>query len=357
MKTRIVVVSVSCMLLTAAIAPPESNANPVFPSHPTSGSGRSHGGTSNQVDSANLNHNTSQNGNANRLDNNNNNSSAAGIEAGFINTPQNTVNNQSGSNSASNSGNFGGAVRNNTTDQSGNSFNSNVGGVELNVLNVVEPGGTGGIAGPGGAEGALGGGALGGGGTYFVEESYSDIKETSYNVVFPSPPGTSKNGYIFSVSTGPKGVLSYQASCPTGGTSIGLGILLGSITFAENRTKLPKACKDVQATISDVINVKQGRDAASTLGPTFETVLEQEIYYRTMRELGFSDEQIDQKLQAVHSLRQQHVARKKVRPLNVVQRQQPTSGNQVTQQTNVPQQGTREVQSTVPQSSQRSARR
>lgn len=351
MKTRILVVLVSSLLFSIGIAQSRSLANPAASSR-RSRSSQPGGGNANQVNSANANSNKNLNGNANKLKNQNNNSSAAGIEAGFINTPQNTVNNQSGSNSASNSGNFGGSVRNNTTDQSGNSFNNltdqSGNSLEFNVVNVVEQ--------PNGGQGLLGGASAteqAGGGTYFVEESYSDIDETSYNVVFPSPPGTSKNGYVFSVSTGPKGVLSYQASCPTGGTSIGLGILLGSITFAENRTKLPKACKNVQALINDVISVKQGRDAASTLGPTFETVLEQEIYYRTMRDLGFSDEQIDQKLQAVHKLRQRHIAQKRGRPSNVA-KEQPKSPQQVSQEQNTLRHS---AQSSTSQPTSRTARR
>lgn len=274
-------------------------------------------GTNNQLHNDNNNTNNNKVNGANESTNKNSNSSGANVDA----TVSPTLVNQSAteSNSSSNSGNFGGAVRNNTNDNSGNSITQ--GDVidaadrstknDVTVIDAKEEYNVDRSSSE----------------TYVVEESAVTDNSKSYNISFPSPPGTSKQGYVFSVSTGPRGVLNYQASCPTGGTSIGIGILFTSFTFADNNTKLPKACKDVQSTIDDVIAIKQGRDSAATLGRTYEVVLEQEVYYRTLRKMGFDDAAIDKKLQAVHQLRQ-GVANGNNKPKDVAQGTEEATSNQ-----------------------------
>lgn len=278
----------SLVLMVLGTVSPQVLANP-------SSGVPSNGATSNSV---NTNGNANTNGNTNDLSNTNNNSSSAGASAGVVSTPTLLNNSSTTAGSASNSGNFGGAVRNNTNDNSGNSIGVDV--LNVDAAQTITP-----------VEANTGVAVVDSSTspTYVVEENYSEVRDTSYNVVFPSAPGTSKNGYVFSVSTGPKGVLNYQVSCPTGGTSLGVGVLLGSFTIADNKTKLPKACKNVQSVMQDVISVKQGRDAAATLGRTFEVVLEQEIYYRTLRQLGYSDSQVDEKLRAVHTARERVAGR------------------------------------------------
>lgn len=117
-------------------------------------------------------------------------------------------------------------------------------------------------------------------------------RSQSYNVVFPAPPPTSKEEYRFSVSTGANGELSYQATCPTRGTSIGLGVLLGSQTFADSNVNLPPACAEIQRTTADLVYIQQGRLAAAALSKAHSIVLEKAIYHRALRALAYTKTQI-----------------------------------------------------------------
>ena len=130
------------------------------------------------------------------------------------------------------------------------------------------------------------------GGGIYRRNAYK-IRSKHYRIVFPSPPATSKDEYVFSVSIGKNGEFSYHATCPTSGTSLGMGILLGSATFADNNVKLPKACIEVQRATLDIIRLKQGRDAADTLGKSYKIVLEKAIFLRGLRALAYTETQIN----------------------------------------------------------------
>lgn len=129
--------------------------------------------------------------------------------------------------------------------------------------------------------------------TVIHRKYHTKIKSKRYRIIFPSPPATSKEEYVFAVSIGKNGELSYFATCPTSGTSIGLGILLGSATFADNNIKLPKACIEVQRATVDIINLKQGRDAADLLGPSYQIVLEEAIFLRSLRAFSYTQTQLN----------------------------------------------------------------
>lgn len=129
--------------------------------------------------------------------------------------------------------------------------------------------------------------------TVIHRQYHTKIRSKHYRIVFPSPPETSKEEYVFAVSIGNSGELSYYATCPTSGTSVGLGILLGSATFADNNIKLPKACIEVQRATVDIINLKQGRDAADLLGPSYQIVLEEAIFLRGLRAFSYTKTQLN----------------------------------------------------------------
>lgn len=140
------------------------------------------------------------------------------------------------------------------------------------------------------------------GGISVIQRNHSNIRSRYYNVVFPSPPPTSKEEYRFSVSTGSNGELSYQATCPTRGTSIGLGVLTGSLAFADNNVRLPKACAEIQKTTEDLIYIKQGRDAAASLGEHYQVVLEKALFHRSLRALAYTNTQLSGQLILKHRL-------------------------------------------------------
>lgn len=132
--------------------------------------------------------------------------------------------------------------------------------------------------------------------TNVIRTRTSNDQSERFNISFPEPPETSKDPYTFSVTTGENGEFSYNATCPTNGTSIGLGALFGSVTFADNNIKLSNSCIEIHKTIEDIVNLKQGRDAADSLGETYRIVLETAVFHRSLRALAYTQTQINGQL-------------------------------------------------------------